>query len=90
MSATKLPTPEQVQQRAYELYLERGREEGHDIANWLAAERELTELPEEAGSEAPKTQAATASTQQKSTKAGGGGSGDHAIDKLAGNSKPRK
>lgn len=70
MSATKLPTTEQIEQRAYELYLERGGEVGHDVADWLAAERELTELPEEAGSEAPKVQAAAGSTQQNSPKAG--------------------
>jgi hypothetical protein len=30
-----------VAHRAYELYLERGREDGHDIDDWLQAEREL-------------------------------------------------
>ena len=87
MSATKLPTTEQIQQRAYELYLERGREDGHDVANWLAAERQLTELPEEVGSEAPKAQVATASTQPKINKGRQGGSGSPPIDRLAGHSK---
>lgn len=27
--------------RAYQLYLERGAEDGHDFEDWLAAEREL-------------------------------------------------
>jgi hypothetical protein len=35
------PTIEQIQQRAYELYLERGGAEGNDIEDWLQAEREL-------------------------------------------------
>jgi hypothetical protein len=32
---------EAVQRRAYELYEKRGREDGHDWDDWLAAEREL-------------------------------------------------
>jgi hypothetical protein len=35
------PTEEQIEVRAYELYVERGREDGHDLDDWLAAEREL-------------------------------------------------
>ena len=27
--------------RAYELYVARGREDGHDVEDWLQAEREL-------------------------------------------------
>ncbi|MGB6198389.1 MAG: DUF2934 domain-containing protein [Candidatus Acidiferrales bacterium] len=38
------PTREQIQERAYEIYLERGRQDGDDRADWLAAERELMEL----------------------------------------------
>ena len=30
-----------VERRAYELYLERGGEHGHDLDDWLQAEREL-------------------------------------------------
>jgi Protein of unknown function (DUF2934) len=41
-----LPTKEQIQQRAYELYLERGGEDGHDLRDWLAAEAELMEVAE--------------------------------------------
>jgi len=36
----ELPTTE-VERRAYELYLERGGEDGHDVDDWIAAEREL-------------------------------------------------
>lgn len=45
MSETK-PSEEQIQQRAYELFLERGCEHGRDIEDWLEAERELSELGE--------------------------------------------
>jgi hypothetical protein len=30
-----------VQQRAYELYEQRGRTDGHDLDDWLQAEREI-------------------------------------------------
>ena len=39
--ALSSPTAEQIQQRAYEIYLERGGSEGNDIEDWLQAEREL-------------------------------------------------
>ena len=32
---------ESVAQRAYQLYESRGREPGHELDDWLAAEREL-------------------------------------------------
>jgi hypothetical protein len=32
-----------IAQRAYALYLARGREDGHDVEDWLQAERELQE-----------------------------------------------
>lgn len=34
-------TDKQIAARAYELYLQRGREDGHDVEDWLAAEKEL-------------------------------------------------
>lgn len=37
------PSNEQIEARAYELYLERGREDGHDVEDWIAAETELTQ-----------------------------------------------
>ena len=33
---------EKIRRRAYEIYLERGGEQGHDLEHWLQAERELT------------------------------------------------
>ena len=41
--ALSSPTIEQIQQRAYEIYLERGDAEGNEIEDWLRAERELGE-----------------------------------------------
>jgi hypothetical protein len=38
-----LPTPEQIRRRAYEIHLSRGGSEGHDLGDWLQAERELTQ-----------------------------------------------
>ncbi len=35
------PTEADIRRRAYELFIERGREDGHDWEDWLAAEREL-------------------------------------------------
>jgi hypothetical protein len=36
-------TPEQIAERAYALYLARGAEDGHDLEDWLQAERDLRE-----------------------------------------------
>jgi len=38
------PTQEQIEQRAYELYLQRGGQDGADVNDWLEAERELNDL----------------------------------------------
>ena len=32
---------QEIRSRAYELYVERGEEPGHDLEDWLQAEREL-------------------------------------------------
>ena len=32
---------EDIERRAFQLYVARGREQGHDLADWFAAEREL-------------------------------------------------
>jgi len=34
---------DQIRQRAHELYEARGREDGHDVEDWLRAEGEITE-----------------------------------------------
>jgi hypothetical protein len=35
------PTHEQIAQRAYDIFVERGQPEGQDLAHWLEAERQL-------------------------------------------------
>jgi hypothetical protein len=40
----------QIRQRAYELYVERGSEDGHELENWLRAEQEITEKKARAAS----------------------------------------
>ncbi|OLE80876.1 MAG: hypothetical protein AUF76_14030 [Acidobacteria bacterium 13_1_20CM_2_65_9] len=37
------PLTEAIARRAYELFLERGGEDGHEVDDWLQAERELLE-----------------------------------------------
>ena len=36
-----IPIEQQIQQRAYELYEQRGRTGGHDLDDWLQAEYEI-------------------------------------------------
>jgi hypothetical protein len=70
MSARKLSIPQQIEHRAYELYLERGGEHGHDRADWLTAENELTELPEQSNSGATKAWNAADALPATSPRAG--------------------
>ena len=35
------PTVEQIQLRAYEIYIQRGRQDGLDLEDWFQAEKEL-------------------------------------------------
>ena len=58
MSERKEPTAQQIEQRAYEIYLERGGGEGRTLRDWLAAEKERTELAEKSVSSTPKGRAA--------------------------------
>ena len=39
------PFEDQIRARAYEIYLERGGQPGHDLDDWLQAEFELIHLP---------------------------------------------
>jgi hypothetical protein len=36
------PSHEKIAYRAYEIYLENGFQDGNDLADWFAAERQLT------------------------------------------------
>jgi hypothetical protein len=38
-----VPTSEEIRQRAFEIYIERGRIHGSDLDDWMRAERELQE-----------------------------------------------
>lgn len=40
-AAANSPSPEEIRIRAHEIYMERGGEPGHDLDDWLKAEREL-------------------------------------------------
>jgi hypothetical protein len=40
------PIREEIELRAYDLYVERGGEDGHDVEDWLEAERQLLEAEE--------------------------------------------
>jgi Protein of unknown function (DUF2934) len=42
-SQSKHPTDTDIAKRAFELYCERGRQDGRDVEDWLQAERELQE-----------------------------------------------
>ena len=42
----ELPTHEQIERRAYQIYLEQDFHPGNELTDWLAAEKELTEAPE--------------------------------------------
>lgn len=57
-SKSTLPTKEQISQRAYEIYVARGCEDGHDLSDWVEAERELSASSEP---QTKKTRAAAAS-----------------------------
>ena len=37
------PTREEIELRAYEIYIERGGDRGQEMEDWLQAERELVE-----------------------------------------------
>jgi len=55
------PTPAQIQQRAYEIFLERRGAPGNQLEDWLRAERELTakvEAKPRKSARSPKSKAA--------------------------------
>jgi hypothetical protein len=41
----KAPTHPEIAARAYQLFVERGRQNGHEMDDWLQAEYELMQLP---------------------------------------------
>jgi DUF2934 family protein len=40
--AVSIPSEDKIRSRAYQLYEERGREDGHAMEDWLRAEGEIT------------------------------------------------
>ena len=60
MSERTSTTKDQVERRAYELYLERGCGDGQDLADWFAAERELMEFSQRPVPGVPRGRAAAA------------------------------
>jgi hypothetical protein len=58
-SSVDQPREDKIRQRAYEMYQARGRQEGDEVSDWLAAEREFDASIESQGPK--KARAATAS-----------------------------
>jgi hypothetical protein len=44
-SKARVVTHDDIARRAYTIYVNRNREDGHDVEDWLQAERELEEQP---------------------------------------------
>ena len=38
-----VPSDAEISERAYEIYLDRGCEDGHDVEDWMQAESELSQ-----------------------------------------------
>ena len=47
-TAAEADREEQIRVRAYELYVARGGEDGHDVEDWLEAEAEINGMTERA------------------------------------------
>jgi len=50
------PTHQQISQRAYEIFIERGRPQGHDLDHWLEAEAQLRASVQSNGTATRETQ----------------------------------
>ncbi|HEX4076137.1 MAG TPA: DUF2934 domain-containing protein [Candidatus Acidoferrales bacterium] len=58
-----LPTHEEIEQRAHDIYLRRGGRDGQDMDDWLAAEAELHKERRTAAESVPeKSKTATAAS----------------------------
>jgi hypothetical protein len=49
------PITEAIASRAFELFLARGRQDGHDLDDWLEAEREFAEAAQFRAADAQKS-----------------------------------
>jgi hypothetical protein len=54
VSVQRIVSREDIEQRAFQIYTSRGRVPGHDLADWLNAEKELTELSQRVVSHSPR------------------------------------
>jgi hypothetical protein len=61
------PTFEEIQDRAYQIYLARGGDDGQDVDDWLAAETELIGLQEAADEPYPQRSKAAAAGDRNPT-----------------------
>lgn len=67
------PSRDQIEARAYEIYVEQGRQDGHDQEHWLLAEQELNGTPKSEPERDPRSVIQPTSptpTQQRSATAG--------------------
>jgi len=61
------PTREEIAQRAYDIYVERGYQEGRDVEDWLEAELQLSaaDAESEASESVPQHKTAAAGRQNR-------------------------
>ena len=69
MPQTELPPLlyEQIQRRAYELYEQRGRQDGHHLEDWFQAQRELLGVAAAAPADLRVEVAPRSTTRRRST-----------------------
>jgi hypothetical protein len=65
ISDKRKPSREEIERKAYEIYERRGGQDGTDVEDWIAAERELSE---------PAREPAGAGSAKSKVTGGGGGS----------------
>lgn len=69
-AAKKVPSQAEIEFLAYQIFLERGGEPGHDLADWLAAEEQLKTQSEVEAPVAQRTATASAPTPIRKSAAG--------------------
>ncbi|HVB54909.1 MAG TPA: DUF2934 domain-containing protein [Candidatus Acidoferrales bacterium] len=55
---SNLQSKEEIEKRAYEIYMERGSQGGRELQDWLAAEREVSQKQSASGQKRADTEAA--------------------------------
>jgi Protein of unknown function (DUF2934) len=69
-AAKKVPSQAEIEFLAYQIFLERGGEPGHDLADWLAAEEQLQTRCETEAPAAQRAETAPAPTPMRKSAAG--------------------